>query len=126
MKRHLITGAIIILLTLSLSGCINSNNNIVNKNNNGINNNLSEEDKFIGRWESEDNVILIFEYNNECSMEGLFQGSGEWELKEDTLHVTLEYTDGQNFMAFSYIFSDDNTVLTLIDPGERGRTYYKK
>jgi hypothetical protein len=125
MKYHMTVGIILLLLIVNLSGCINNSSNITSEKNNN-NKPLSETDKFIGRWESEDGVIFIFKENNECSMEGFFQGSGKWELKNNTLYVTLEYKDGQNYMAFDYAFSEDNTILTLTDPGGRARSYNKQ
>jgi len=125
MRYHITVGIILLFLFVNLSGCIDNSSNITSDSSNN-NIPLSETDKFIGRWESDDGVVFIFKENNDCSMEGFFHGSGDWELDNDTLYVTLEYKDGQNFMAFNYVFSEDNTVLTLIDPGGRARVYNKK
>ena len=117
---------VLFVVIISLTGCIDNSSNIVSKNDDEIKKDLSEENKFIGRWESDDGVIFIFNYNHECSMEGFFYGTGDWELENDTIYITLEYKDGQNFMAFNYEFSEENTVLKLVDPGGRGRVYYKQ
>jgi hypothetical protein len=100
-----------ILLVILFSGCVNNN---------------SEVDKFIGIWETNHGLTLIFYQNNTCAMQGLVSGKGKWNISDNRLFVTIEFSGGKNYMAYDYKFSNEDTVLTLTDAGGNSWSYSKK
>jgi hypothetical protein len=81
---------------------------------------LEEKTKFIGTWETtyiEDDERFIgfngiYQFNTDGT--GVF-GSliSTWEIVENKL--IIKYYEGFASKTYEYLFSDDNTLLTLID-----------
>ena len=114
-KNLLLLGSCFLLLCIGLSGC-NTISNLF----------LSDEDKFLGSWETQGLVIEIefptvitFYTNNSFKLEietppyHLSLDDGEWTLKNGVL--TMELTDALDRTEYTYNFTDDNTKLTLTD-----------
>jgi hypothetical protein len=112
-KSFLIFGIAVLTLTVGLSGCFEDNE-------------VSEIDRFIGTWETEQGLTLIFYSDGTCSMAGLFDGSGTWELDNGSILITLLLQGGKNYMSYNYHFSDNYTTLTLTDAGDREWIYIKQ
>ena len=99
--------AIILLLTSFLSGCTST-----------------EEDKFVGTWETEDKSLKLVIYEDgECNF---MSGDGTWELKNNTLLMVIRFTGGKNTMSYIYSFSEDGKELTLSDTSGRYWIYTKQ
>ena len=81
--------------------------------------------KFIGKWETDNDFVLIFFENGTCRMEGIFNGPGVWEIENDTIFITLRFTGGKNYMSYNYSFSNAGKTLILTDSGDRSWVYNK-
>jgi hypothetical protein len=112
-KKLLIMGSCVLLLCIGFSGC-NTISNLF----------LSDEDKFLGSWDTQGLVIEIefptvitFYTNNSFKLEietppyHLSLDDGEWTLNNGV--VTMELTDALDRTEYTYKFTDDNTKLTL-------------
>ncbi len=97
---------ILLLLILSLSGCI------------------GEESKFVGTWETS-NGIDMFTFNNDKTYS--FQSdTGKYTVENGRLILTSDLTDIT--VSFNYHFSDNNNQLTVegIAGTSLSYTLYKK
>ncbi len=116
-KYFVVLGVIVLVVCVGLSGC-NQISNLF----------LSDEDKFVGLWESEGFLdvptVIGFSSNGTLSITvqmGLINFSssgGSWELQEGIL--TMELEDLILLTTYTYQFEADNTKLTLteIDSGD--------
>jgi len=100
MNKHLIViGIVVMLLVVGLSGC------------NEISNPLSsEEDRFIGTWNSGTYNALTFFSDGTGSESSI---SFQWEIKDGKL--VREMFQGKSSIVYDYQFSDNDTSLTLTD-----------
>jgi len=115
MKTYLvIIGAAGLLTTVWLTGCLSGTVS------------HSEADRFNGTWKTDQGLIFIFHKNGTCMMQGWVSGTGAWNISDNKLFVTLEFTGGKNYMAYDYKFSDDDTMLTLADAGGNSWVYSKQ
>ena len=123
----MITVITIILLTVGLSGCIDNSSNIVNKNNN---NNVSEQDKFIGKWETEEsinnpNILQTYEFYNNGTLLSIYlvyspsethEGLADYQLENKKICMQAQahgaITDGDAY-CYNYKFYDDDTRMVL-------------
>jgi hypothetical protein len=96
--KIIISGIILILLTVMFCGCFEEN---------------TEESKFVGTWRHgtlPSGGAIEFRSNGKC-LYG--RDPGDWKLKDDKLIITL---DDQNItVTFQYEFQENNKVLVLID-----------
>jgi hypothetical protein len=111
-KKLLIMGSCFLLLCIGLSGC-NQISNLF----------LSDEDKFLGSWDSQGLIeiefptVITFYANSSFKMEiemGTYHLSldgGDWTL--DNGVVTMELSEALDRTEYTYKFADDNTKLTL-------------
>jgi len=116
-KYFVVLGVIVLVVCVGLSGC-NQISNLF----------LSDEDKFVGLWGSEEFLdvptVIGFSSNGTLSITvqvGLINFSssgGSWELQEGILSMELE--DLILLTTYTYKFEADNTKLTLteIDSGD--------
>ena len=114
MKKLLeLIGILSLLGCIVLSGC-NQISNLF----------LSDEDKIVGTWTTDDiwmevPTTLEFFSNGSVSAAIVLEtieftiNDGKWNMKEGTL--TLDIGDLISETTYSYQFSDDNTKLTLIE-----------
>lgn len=109
-KKLVIIGVFLILILLT--GCIDESSN-------------KEIDKFLGKWKTDQDLVLIFFENGTCRIEGTLNGPGVWEIENDTIFITLRFTGGKNYMSYNYSFSNDGETLTLTDSGYRSWVYNK-
>lgn len=82
-----------------------------------------EANRFVGSWQTDEGLELILSSDESCLFIG---GSGDWELKDGKLFITIRFEDGQNMMSYDYQFSDKDTTLTLIDAGDRLLVFAKQ
>jgi len=75
-----------------------------------------EAKRFVGSWKTDEGLGLILSSDESCLYIG---GSGDWELKDGKLFITIRFSNGQNMMSYDYQFSDEDKTLTLIDAGDR-------
>lgn len=116
-KYFVVLGVIVLVVCVGLSGC-NQISNLF----------LSDEDKFVGLWESEGFLeaptVIGFSSNGTLSITvqvGLLNFSssgGSWELNAGIL--TMELEDLILLTTYTYTFEEENTKLTLteIDSGD--------
>jgi len=116
-KNLLIPVLTMMLICIGLSGCITDDISGVQKQDN------SKLGRFIGTWNTEQGVTLIFHSIEKCEF---FGSSGTWEINNGTLFIVLVYTDGKNKMSFNYEFSDNDKTLTLTDAGDRVQVFSKQ
>jgi len=114
MKKLLeLIGTLFLIGCIVLSGC-NQISNLF----------LSDEDKIVGTWTTDDiwmevPTTLEFFSNGSVSAAIVLEtieftiNDGKWNMKEGTL--TLDIGDLISETTYSYQFSDDNTKLTLIE-----------
>ena len=115
MKTYLvIIAAAGLLTTVWLAGCLSGTVS------------HSEADRFNGTWKTGQGLIFIFHKNGTCMMQGWVSGTGTWNISDNKLFVTLEFTGGKNYMAYDYKFSNDDTVLTLTDASGNSWIYSKQ
>ena len=113
MKNHLIvSGIVFVLLIVGLSGY-----NELSKPS------VSDEDKFIGTWTESKiyegsirNITYIFSSDklfefNATYKDEAFISSGTWKIIDNKLIITTDINEGE----IDYYFSDDDTILTIID-----------
>lgn len=114
MKKHLmLIGTIAILVCIGLSGC-NQISNLF----------LSDEDKFVGTWNTDEiwmdvpTVLKFFSNGTITAIVelGIFDftiSDGNWDMHDGTL--TMEIGDLISQTTYSYQFSEDDRKLTLTD-----------
>jgi hypothetical protein len=121
---HLIIVITIFFLIVSLSGCIDNSSNIVNKNNN---NKISDQYKFIGKWETDASIVdsnilntyIFYENGTFLSTYIIYspsethKGWGDYNLTDGKLcmktHPHGAITDNDAY-CYDYTFYDDNHV----------------
>jgi hypothetical protein len=107
-KKILLISVVIIIISSFLSGCISK----------------TDEDRFIGTWETEDESMKLVIYSDgTCEFIG---SEGTWEIKDGNLWMVLRFTGGKNTMSYNYSFSDGDKTLTLMDTSERTWIYTKQ
>ena len=106
-KELLIAALIVVLLIVGLSGCIGETDN--KKTENSSTDELStEESRFVGTWESIGWTITFFS-------DGKYTSGADlkvWELKDGKLLLYTNYPESA--ATFDFVFSDNDTMLTLI------------
>jgi hypothetical protein len=112
MKKHLIvSGIIIILLVVGLSGCSEISNPLAG----------NDDSRFVGTWKDEKSATITFFSDGEGS-QGVM--GFIWEIKDGKL--VLEH-GGDITIVYDYQFSNNDTSLTLTDVGiGTSRTYTKQ
>ena len=109
MNKHLVAlGAIVMLTCVGLSGCADLMNLI-----------SPEKNKFIGTWTGSD-YDYVFSADNTFSAGDI---NGSWELKDGMLVLTL-YEQSQ--LAYTYVFSNNDTRLTLTIAGGTSSEVFTK
>ena len=103
-----------LLLTMLFSGCIDDT---------PAGTLQGEANRFVGSWKTDEELELILSSDGSCLFIG---GSGDWELKDGKLFITIRFEDGQNMMSYDYQFSDKDTTLTLVDAGDRLLVFAKQ
>jgi hypothetical protein len=124
LKRKLIIfGAIIILLTVGLSGCNNSSNT----------NGPLEPDEYgiIGTWVGLDNpdaYTFIFRSDKTFTFNVAYSwgisGGGTWKIEDDKLNLNVISGGESQVDVYDYSFSNNGEELTLIN--EKGSIYLTK
>ncbi len=103
MKKHLIViRTAVLLLAVGLSGCI------------------SDNDKFVGKWENSIGFVLYTFYDN-----GKYEGTvteGTYKIENGKL---ICESDGGHTVSYHYTFSDDNNILILEGIGTSDYTLKK-
>ena len=111
-KNFIALGALFILIFIILSGCGNMVGTV-----------MTEEDKFIGVWET-DSIYdrLVFSSNGRCEK---FRYSGTWNVHDG--EITLTYAIVKKPYSYTYYYSFGNNTLTLtnVDTGI-SMTYTKR
>ena len=98
MKKHLIvSGIIIILLVVGLSGCSEISNPLAG----------NDDSRFVGTWKDEKSATITFFSDGEGS-QGVM--GFIWEIKDDKLVLEM---GGDISMVYDYQFSDNDLTLTL-------------
>ena len=109
MNEKIFAIGILILFTITLSGCTQQEEHIQTDVN---------ETRFIGRWESrEDEGIIIYKIFDNKTIIGNatgermnYQISGTWKVEENTFIITSDKNDTFPYM---YAFSNNNSTLSL-------------
>ena len=104
---------------VGLSGCFGSEEDI------------NEIDKFVGTWNKQNSelwhiltefdVIFFFTDRSFTSSEN---ANGTYSLSADGFVLT--FNEGNDVWSFSYLFSDSDQRLTLIDSSEKAALYLKQ
>jgi hypothetical protein len=114
MKKQLVfIGIVTLLVCIGLSGC-NQISNIF----------LSDEEKFVGTWNSEGiwfDVPIVIVFTSNGTFKGTFkigtidfsQSKGKWELNDGIL--MMEIVDIIPPNNYTYQFSEDSRTLTITD-----------
>jgi len=100
-KQLMIIGIIVILLTVGLSGCTETNS-------------LSEEEKrFVGSWimQGQEDIITFY---SDGGMSGSF-GGDKYEIKDGKLVILTKISGGYTQELYNYSFSNNDTKLILIN-----------
>lgn len=109
-KQLIIVGIVVLLVTVGLSGCNQTNNQATNSLN-------AEKNKFVGTWTELVNGVNLTEIyfsDGTFIQTYVLDGSGTYDIKDGKLILT--YGNG-NSIARSYSFSDNDKTLTVIDVG---------
>jgi len=113
-KQLIITGAILILLTVALSGCNTSTPN-------------PDKPKFLGGTWYGPGHSLTFQEDGSYLTAGI--ETGTWELKQ-VGRLELHYTGISDHVietfVYDYVFSNDNNTLTLTDVDTGGSSVHTK
>jgi len=109
-KNALIALLIFLVLTVIFSGCIDEKE-------------PTNFDRFIGTWKTDQGVQLELFSDDTCIFLG---SSGEWNIEEEKINITVMFEGGKNMMSFNYEFSNDYKTVTLTDPGERVMVFTKQ
>lgn len=115
-KQAMFMVVVSLIIVILYCGCLDNKGTIVD----------DEKSKFIGTWKTEQNITLTFFEDEKCRMEGFFNSPGTWNIKDDTVFITLTFEGGKNYMSYNYSFSGDGKILALEDPSKRVWTYYKQ
>lgn len=111
-KKFLLPAILAILMCIGLSGCTQISNLF-----------LSDEDKIIGSWYNDGTWLEVpaditfstngtLKINLQMGTIGFFS-EGTWEMKDGIL--SMETEDLVPLTNFRYLFTDDNTKLTLTE-----------
>ena len=120
MKKQLaIIGIVAILVTVGLSGC------------NQVSNSLNPESRrFIGTWEPESSAMMFiggFIFESDGTLFAFGQKAGTWAVKNNRLELYMTGPGGSGTVVYNYVFSDNDTTLTLTPVGfTYGTIYHKK
>ena len=107
----LITGMILFLMILSITGCFENEKH------------LSESDRFVGEWKTEGGIEARFHSDGTCVFTG---NEGTWQLKGDLLLITLPFTGGENTLGWSYNFTNNYNTLSLMNARDEGYIFYRQ
>ena len=123
----MITVITVFFLILSLSGCLENSSNVVNKNNN---NRVSDQYKFIGKWETEDsinnpNILRTYEFYENGTLLSIYivynpsethEGLADYQVENGKICMQTQphgaITDGDAY-CYDYTFFDNDTHVTL-------------
>jgi hypothetical protein len=121
MKKQLgILGILAILVCVGLSGC-NQISNLF----------LKEEDKFVGTWHNQtevlfgNNTFTFFSDRTLTFSQGPLSFHGTYEIKDGKL-VTKFQGEIIESAVYTYSFSDNNTKLSLTEVGTNTTLVYTK
>jgi hypothetical protein len=91
---------------------------------NDLNNISSEEQRFVGTWETEGDTPLKFIFLSDGT--GSFSGASlNWEVNEEKF--IIELMPGEVIFSYDYSFSDNGNTLKLTDvQTKKSLIYYKK
>ena len=111
-KQLIVTGTLVILISVGLSGC-NEISNLLK----------SEKDRFIGTWISsnwrpqQNNTLYAPQPHTYFSNGSCLVGdvSGTYDIKDGKLIETL--ANGQLTFTWNYSFSNNDTIITLTQIG---------
>jgi len=126
-KQLMIVGIIIILLSVSLSGCTNTNTH----NNNTL---ISDEEKLIGTWKYvTDYYVITYYYHSDKTWDstktafaGPTQvGKGTWKITDSRLFLIITEPT-QDSVTFDYVFSNNYNTITFTDEGGISYTYNRQ
>ena len=83
---------------------------------------VSEKNKLVGTWEEQltSSTTLVFFSDGTCvsnSHEGASTSSGEWELKDNKLVMTITFGEETTTSFWDYSFSNDDNILYLTSVG---------
>jgi hypothetical protein len=107
-KQLIILGIIALLVCVGLSGCTQVSNSI-----------NPEKNKFVGTWTyrytttgiaSNYSITYYFFSDGTCSYQGT---GGTWDIKDGKLVVDFNENGNPQSFVYSYLFSENNTKLTL-------------
>lgn len=109
MNEKIFAIGILILFTVTLSGCTQQKEQIQTDVN---------ETRFIGRWESqEDEGTIIYKIFDNKTIIGNatgermnYQISGKWKVEDNTFFIT---SDRNDTFPYTYAFSNNNSTLSL-------------
>jgi len=105
-KQLIIVGIIVLLISIGLSGCTNSDNG-------------GENSKFVGTWKDYPGLGNSFTFLSDGT--GLWAGDQMlWEIKNGKLEINPEASETN--MTYDYSFSDDYLTLYLIYASRPGVT----
>ena len=122
MNEKIFAIGILILFTVTLSGCTQQEEQVQTDVN---------ESRFIGRWESqEDEGTIIYKIFDNKTIIGNatgermnYQISGKWKVEDNTFFIT---SDRNDTFPYIYAFSNDNSTLSLTwEPTRRTDNFTK-
>lgn len=91
-----------LLLSVGLSGC----NSIVPH---------PDKSKFIGSWKS---MISVYTFEEDGALLAYQIKAGTWTVKDDgRVEFCIDSAGGSTTMVYNYVFSENDTKLTLTAPG---------
>ena len=101
-KKLIIIGVIVLLITVGLSGCTETNN-------------LSaEQQKFVGTWIMQGPETIVTFYSNGKMSDDL-GGGDKYEIKDGKLIILTTIPGGYKQDLYNYSFSNYDTKLILIN-----------
>jgi hypothetical protein len=83
---------------------------------------MSEEDKFMGTWNTEDIYERLTFYSTERCRK--FRYEGTWSLQDNI--ITITYAAGSNPHTYRYYYSFGNNTMTLTNVDTDVSTVYTK
>ena len=124
-KQIILLCSIVLLIIGGLSGC------------NQLGNSLNpEKNKFVGTWINSQTTVyplsnksftytftISFFSDGTCSLNG---ASGTWDIKDGKLVIDTNANGYPQSSVYSYLFSENNTTLTLIDSSGNETLYTKQ
>ena len=101
-KKLLAVGIVILFITvITLSGCTSSTSDI-------------DKNKFIGTWKKQDTTQTITFLSNGTVPNYIPSITGNWEIKDKKLVITISITDVTFDIVYDFSFSNNDNTLSLI------------